>query len=97
MLGNANPDGVYSTIWKKQVFAKGSKQYGARKSLMAFACMSECGPGGSAKHLNIPMAAKNPGLTKYSISKLKNVAAFCPYLALHFFAVVMSQGVKMSV
>lgn len=48
----------------KQVFAKGRKQYGAKKSLMAFTCMTEDGPGGSAKHLNILMAAKDPWLTK---------------------------------
>lgn len=59
----------------KQVFAKGRKQYGARKSFMAFTCMSECGPGGSSKHSNILMTAKDPGLTKYTISKLKYIAA----------------------
>jgi len=31
------------------VFAKGSKQYGARKPLMAFACMSVRRPGESEK------------------------------------------------
>lgn len=84
MLGKTNPDKDYSTIWTKQVFAKGSKQYGARKSLMAFACMTDYGPGGSAKHLNIPMPAKTPWLTKYSLSKLKYNAGLCPYLALQF-------------
>lgn len=61
------------------MLAKGRKQYGARKSLMAFTCMSEHGPGGSARHLNILMAAKDPGLTKYSISRLKYIAVLCPY------------------
>lgn len=59
----------------KQVFAKGRKQYGARKYLMAFTCMNECGPGGSAKHLNILMAAKDLEQTKYSISTQKYIAS----------------------
>lgn len=59
----------------KQVFAKGRKQYGARKSFTAFTCMSERGPGGSAKHSSILMTAKDPGLAKYTISKLKYIAA----------------------
>lgn len=64
MLGNSNPDRAYSTIWTKQVFAKGSKKYGAKKSLMAFACVSKRGPGGSAKHLDVPTAAKKPWANK---------------------------------
>lgn len=78
----------------KQVFAKGSKQYGARKFLMAFAHMSERGTSGSAKPLNLPMAAKQnktktkqkkkKGLTKHGISKLKYIIALCEYLAVQF-------------